>query len=44
VNELELSMKKIEHELVSLAKDKVAAVNTVGVLEKAYDWISEEKQ
>jgi hypothetical protein len=37
-------MKKMEHELVSLAKYKVAAVDTVGVLEKAYDWISEVKQ
>ncbi|TDL23473.1 condensin complex subunit SMC2 [Rickenella mellea] len=44
ISDSELHLKKLEHDLQSLAKDKTAAQNFVTNLEKANDWISEEKQ
>ena len=40
----ELHLKKLEHDLQSLAKEKVASVNLIANLEKVHPWIVEEKQ
>lgn len=37
-------MKKLEHDIQALAKDKTTAANIVANLEKLYEWISEEKE
>lgn len=43
-SDIELSIKKAEHDMQSLQKNKTAAVNAITTLEKAYDWIAEEKK
>ncbi|KZT34133.1 condensin complex subunit SMC2 [Sistotremastrum suecicum HHB10207 ss-3] len=43
-SDAELSIKKIDHEIQSLQKDRTTSVNAVATLEKAYEWIAEEKK
>ncbi|EMD35993.1 hypothetical protein CERSUDRAFT_156737 [Gelatoporia subvermispora B] len=42
ISDAELLLKKLEHEVQSLGKEKNAAVNFVANLEKQYEWIEEE--
>lgn len=44
ITEAELALKKLEHDLGALAKDRTTAVNSVANLEKMYEWIGEEHQ
>ncbi|KAI5123009.1 hypothetical protein M0805_007631 [Coniferiporia weirii] len=44
ISDADLHLKKLEHDLQALAKDKVAATNFVANLEKMHEWIAEEKQ
>ena len=44
IADIDLSIKKAEHDMQSLQKNKAAAVNAINILEKAYDWITDEKK
>ncbi|KAL5522254.1 SMC2 [Sanghuangporus sanghuang] len=44
ISDAELQLKKLEHDLQALAKDRVTAANFVANLEKMYEWIAEENQ
>ncbi|KAH8113153.1 condensin complex subunit SMC2 [Phellopilus nigrolimitatus] len=44
ISDADLQLKKLEHDLQALTKDKTSAQNFVANLEKMYDWISEEKK
>lgn len=44
IADAELSVKRLEHDLTTLEKDKVAQAGNVANLEKQYDWIREECQ
>ena len=44
ISDIELSIKKAEHDLQSLQKNRTAAVNAMTTLEKAYEWIAQEKK
>ena len=37
-------LKKLEHDVQTLAKEKASALTSVSNLEKQYDWIAEESQ
>jgi len=41
---LTLQLKKIEHDMQTLAKEKTAATKLVSNLEKRYDWIQDESE
>ncbi len=40
----EVAIKKLEHDVQSLAKEKAGHVTAATNLEKQYDWINEESQ
>lgn len=40
----ELELKKLEHDMQTLAKEKAAAAHLVDNLEKQYEWIAEEHE
>ena len=40
----ELAIKKLEHDVAALAKEKAGHVTGATNLEKQYDWIKEESQ
>ena len=42
IADAELQLKKIEHDVGVLAKEKVAAANFISGLEKTYEWIADE--
>ena len=42
VGEADLGLKKLDHEIAAIAKEKTASVNWVASLEKMYEWIPEE--
>ena len=44
ISDAELQLKKLEHDLQALGKDKVTAANFVANLEKMHEWIAEENQ
>lgn len=44
ISDAELQLKKLEHDLQALAKDKITAANFVTNLEKMHEWIAEENQ
>jgi structural maintenance of chromosome 2 len=44
VSDAELHLKKIEHDVQALAKDKAASANFVSGLERQFEWIEEEKE
>ena len=44
ISESELQLKKLDHDIQALNKDKTGSVNYVANLEKQYEWIAEEKQ
>lgn len=44
VVDVELVLKKLEHDVQTLAKEKASALTSVSNLEKQYDWIAEESQ
>ena len=44
ISDAELNVKRLEHEISALEKDKVTQVAYVANLEKQYDWIREECQ
>ena len=44
IAESELALKKAEHDLGTLAKERTAAGHFVANLEKMYEWIGEEQQ
>lgn len=44
VADADLQVKKQEHDLQTLAKEKTAAANFVANLEKQYDWIQDESE
>jgi structural maintenance of chromosome 2 len=44
VSDADLHMKKLEHDVQTLNKDKTAASNFVSNLEKQYEWIAEEHE
>lgn len=44
VADAELQLKKLEHDVQTLAKEKTAATNFVANLEKQYDWIQDESE
>jgi structural maintenance of chromosome 2 len=37
-------LKKADHEMQSLQKNRTAAMNAITTLEKAYEWIADEKK
>jgi structural maintenance of chromosome 2 len=43
-SDAELAIKKLEHDLLGLAKEKAAHVTATTNLEKQYEWIAEENQ
>lgn len=43
-SDADLQLKKLEHDLQALAKEKTAATNFITNLEKQYDWIAEEHE
>jgi structural maintenance of chromosome 2 len=43
-SDAEVSIKKLEHDMQALAKEKAGHVTTATNLEKQYDWIEEESQ
>jgi structural maintenance of chromosome 2 len=43
-SDAEVAIKKLEHEVQALAKEKAGHVTAVTNLEKQYEWISEESQ
>jgi len=44
ISDADLQVKKLEHDIQNLAKEKTAATNFVANLERQYDWIVEECQ
>lgn len=44
VDEAELQLGKLEHDMQSLRKDRAASASKVHDLEKLHDWIPEEKE
>jgi structural maintenance of chromosome 2 len=40
----DVAIKKLEHDILSLAKEKTAHTTAVTNLEKQYEWIAEESQ
>ena len=44
ISDGDLQLKRLDHDVQALSKDKTAAQNFVANHEKAYDWILEEKQ
>lgn len=44
ISDAELNVKRLEHEISALEKDKVAQAGFQTNLEKQYDWIREEYQ
>ncbi|KDQ59585.1 hypothetical protein JAAARDRAFT_33164 [Jaapia argillacea MUCL 33604] len=44
ISDIDLALKKLEHDIGALGKEKVGAVNFVASLEKQYDWILEESE
>lgn len=44
VSDAELQLKKLEHDVQTLVKEKTAATNFVANLEKQYDWIQDESE
>lgn len=44
VSDADLQLKKYEHDLQTLTKEKTAATNFVTNLEKQYDWIQDESE
>jgi septal ring factor EnvC (AmiA/AmiB activator) len=44
VSDAELQLKKFEHDMQTLAKEKTAATNFVANLEKQFDWIQDESE
>ena len=43
-SDAEVAIKKLEHELQALAKEKTGHVTAATNLEKQYEWIAEENQ
>jgi structural maintenance of chromosome 2 len=44
VSDADLQLKKLEHDVQNLTKDKTAATNLVVNLENQHEWIQEEKE
>ncbi|KAI0919976.1 hypothetical protein AcV5_001907 [Taiwanofungus camphoratus] len=44
VSEADLQMKKLEHDIQTLNKERTTATNFVANLEKQYDWIAEDHE
>lgn len=44
ISDADLQLKKLEHDLQALAKEKTAATNFIANLEKQYEWIAEEHE
>lgn len=44
IADAELNMKRLEHEINALEKDKVNQAGAIAALEKQHDWIREECQ
>jgi len=44
VSDAELAIKKLDHEIQALAKEKAGHVTVATNLEKQYEWIAEESQ
>lgn len=44
ISDAELNVKRLEHEISALEKDKVVQAGFLANLEKQYDWIREECQ
>jgi structural maintenance of chromosome 2 len=44
VSDAEIELKKLEHDVVALEKDKVAQAKFVTDLEKQHEWIRDEYQ
>jgi structural maintenance of chromosome 2 len=44
LSDIELSIKRVEHEVQTLQKDRVTSNNAISTLEKAYEWIVDEKK
>jgi structural maintenance of chromosome 2 len=44
VADADLQLKKLEHDLQTLNKEKAASSNFVSNLEKQYEWIAEESE
>lgn len=44
VADAELQLKKLEHDVAALAKERTAAGNFVANLEKQFDWIQDESE
>ena len=44
MSDIELSLKKFEHDVQTLQKDRTASANVVATLEKTYEWIVDEKK
>ena len=44
ISDADLQLKKFEHDMQALAKEKTAATNFVANLEKQYDWIQDESE
>jgi structural maintenance of chromosome 2 len=43
VSDADLALKKLEHEMQVLGKEKTAAANFVANLEKQYEWIEHDQ-
>lgn len=44
INQLDLDLSKLQHEIAALNKEKTTASNFVTKLEQQHEWIQEEKQ
>lgn len=44
INQLDLDLSKLQHEIATLNKEKTTATNAVTRLEQQHDWIQQEKQ
>ena len=44
MSDADLQIKKLEHDVQTLAKEKTVAVNFVANLEKQYEWIADEHE
>ena len=44
ITDSEIEVKKLEHDLQTLQKDRTAAANLISNLEKQYEWIAEEHE
>jgi structural maintenance of chromosome 2 len=44
INQLDLDLSKLQHEITILNKEKTTATNAVSKLEQQHEWIQEEKQ